>query len=209
MIQYRVVKRILDIILALVLLVVAFPLMVVTAIAIKLDTKGPILFKQRRPGQGNEIFTVYKFRTMIVETEKDQIKLSDMNRMTKIGAFLRKASIDELPQLFNIVRGEMSFIGPRPLLVQYIELYTHEQARRHDVKPGISGWAQVNGRNAISWEEKFRLDVWYVDHISLKLDIKIVGMTILNVLRRKDINISRKDTMPFFVGSKQSKNESQ
>ena len=140
---------------------------------------------------------------MITETERDGRPLSDIERMTKVGSFLRKTSIDELPQLFNIIRGEMSFIGPRPLLIQYLNYYTPEQMRRHNVTPGISGWAQVNGRNAISWEEKFRLDVWYVDNQSFWLDLKIFFLTIYNVLTGKGINNSADNTMPFFTGNKE------
>lgn len=192
----------LDFIFALALLIIASPIMLLAAIAIKLeDPKGPVLFKQKRPGKNAKIFTVYKFRTMQVETQKNGRPFTDMERITKVGSFLRKTSIDELPQLFNIIRGEMSFIGPRPLLVQYLELYTPEQMRRHEVTPGISGWAQVNGRNAINWEEKFKLDVWYVDNQSFLLDLKILLMTIYNVLKREGINNSQGDTMPYFTGS--------
>lgn len=199
---YLVVKRILDFIFAILLLIILSPIMIVAAIAIKIeDPKGPILFKQKRPGKNAKIFEVYKFRTMKVETEHDGVPLSDMERITKVGSFLRKTSIDELPQIFNILRGEMSFIGPRPLLVQYLKYYSKEQMRRHEVTPGISGWAQVNGRNAISWEQKFQYDVWYVDNISFKLDVKILWLTIYNVLKRKDIDNSQDDTMPFFTGS--------
>ncbi len=183
-----------------ILIVLLSPIMVLAAIAIKIESKGPVLFKQKRPGKDAKIFTIYKFRTMKVETEKDGKPLSDMERITKVGAFLRKMSIDELPQLFNILRGEMSFIGPRPLLVQYLEYYSPEQMRRHEVTPGISGWAQVNGRNAISWEEKFELDVWYVDNQSFFLDLKILWLTIYNVLSRRGINNSQDDTMPVFIG---------
>lgn len=198
----KYIKRILDFVFAVILLIITSPIMLLAAIAIKLeDPKGPVLFKQKRPGKNAKIFTVYKFRTMRVETEKDGKPLTDMERMTKVGSFLRKTSIDELPQLFNIIRGEMSFIGPRPLLVQYLEFYTPEQMRRHEVTPGISGWAQVNGRNAISWEEKFKLDIWYVDNQSFLVDFKILFMTIYNVLSRKGINNSQRDTMPLFVGS--------
>lgn len=198
----KYIKRMLDFIFALVLLIIASPIMLLAAIAIKLEApKEPVLFKQKRPGKNAKIFTVYKFRTMRVEIEKDGRTLTDMERMTKVGSFLRKTSIDELPQLFNIICGEMSFIGPRPLLAQYLELYTPEQMRRHEVTPGISGWAQVNGRNAISWEEKFKLDVWYVDNQSFLLDLKILLMTIYNVLKREGINNSQGDTMPYFTGS--------
>lgn len=176
--------------------------MLIAAIAIKIeDSKGPVLFKQEQPGKDAKIFEVYKFRTMRVETERNGKPLSDMERMTKVGLFLRKTSIDELPQLFNIIRGEMSFIGPRPLLVQYLQYYSPEQMRRHEVTPGISGWAQVNGRNAISWEEKFEHDVWYVENQSFLLDFKIFWLTIYNVVNRKDIDQSENDTMEDFMGS--------
>lgn len=198
---YLVVKKVLDFIFAMVLLIIVSPVMIIAAIAIKIeDPKGSALFKQKRPGKNSKIFRVYKFRTMKVETKRDGELLSDIERMTRTGSFLRKTSIDELPQLFNILRGEMSFIGPRPLLVKYLEYYSEEQIRRHEVTPGISGWAQVNGRNTISWEEKFKYDVWYVDHISIKVDLKIVGLTIYNVLNRKDINNSEGNTMPYFTG---------
>ena len=202
-IMYRkYVKRILDFVFAIILLIIASPIMFLAAIAIKLeDPKGPVLFKQKRPGKNTKIFTAYKFRTMRVETEKDGRRLTDMERITKVGSFLRKTSIDELPQLFNIIRGEMSFIGPRPLLVEYLEYYSPEQMRRHEVTPGISGWAQVNGRNAITWEEKFKHDVWYVENQSFLLDVKILFMTIYNVLKRDGINNNQKDTMPYFMGS--------
>lgn len=199
--SYRFVKRLMDTCLALVLLIIASPIMIMAVIAIKRDSKGPVLFKQARPGRHGQIFTVYKFRTMTLETDANGKLLPDMKRMTRLGSFLRKSSIDELPQLFNIIRGEMSFIGPRPLLVQYLEQYTPEQMRRHEVTPGISGWAQVNGRNTIGWDEKFQLDIWYVDHASLLLDLKIVFKTIQNVLRRSDINHSNGNTMPVFVRS--------
>ena len=200
----RYVKRVLDFIFAIILLIILSPIMSIAAIAIKIeDPKGPVLFKQKRPGKNSKIFEVYKFRTMRVETEQNGKPLSDMERMTKVGSLLRKTSIDELPQIFNIIHGGMSFIGPRPLLVQYLQYYSPEQMRRHEVTPGISGWAQVNGRNAISWEEKFEYDVWYVDHISLILDLKIFWLTIYNVINRKDINNSQGDTMPFFTRTKQ------
>lgn len=200
----RYIKRVLDLVLALVLVVLFSPVMLLAAIAIKIeDPSGPVLFKQKRPGKDAKIFTIYKFRTMRVETEKDGRPLSDMERLTKVGAFLRKSSIDELPQLFNIIRGEMSFIGPRPLLIEYLERYTPEQMRRHEVLPGISGWAQVNGRNAISWEEKFKYDVWYVDHLSFMLDLKIVLMTIYKVFKGEGINHSADNTMPLFTGKAQ------
>lgn len=197
----RYIKRILDFIFAIILLIILSPIMLIAAIAIKIeDPKGPILFKQKRPGKDANIFEVYKFRTMRTETEIDGRLLSDMERMTKVGSFLRETSIDELPQLFNIIYGNMSFIGPRPLLVKYLKYYSPEQMRRHEVTPGISGWAQVNGRNTISWEEKFKLDVWYVDNQSFSLDFKILCLTIYNVINRNGINNSKDDTMSDFKG---------
>ncbi|MEK4158207.1 sugar transferase [Paenibacillus sp. FSL R7-0048] len=199
---YLVVKKTLDWITACFLIILSSPIMLAATIAIKIGSKGPVLFRQKRPGKMGKIFTVYKFRTMSLETDQDGNLLPDILRMTRVGSFLRKCSIDELPQLFNILKGDMSFIGPRPLLVQYLKHYTPEQNRRHEVVPGISGWAQVNGRNTISWEEKFQYDVWYVDHISLSLDTKIVFKTIKNVLVREGINNSQNDTMPVFSNSR-------
>lgn len=167
--------------------------MLIAAIAIKIeDPRGPILFKQKRPGKDAKIFTVYKFRTMRVETEKDGRPLSDMERITKVGAFLRKTSIDELPQLFNIIRGEMSFIGPRPLLENYLPYYTEEEKKRHNVLPGITGWAQVNGRNLISWDDRLKLDIEYVDNISFLFDFKIFILTILKILKCENVVIREK-----------------
>lgn len=196
----KYVKRSIDIVGAFLLLFAAWPFMLIAAIAIKIaDPKGPVLFKQERPGKDEKIFKIYKFRTMQVAThDAEGNRLSDMERVTKIGKLLRKTSLDEFPQFFNVLKGDMSFIGPRPLLVQYLKHYNEEQRRRHNVRPGISGWAQVNGRNAISWEEKFKLDVWYADNISLKTDLKVLVKTIKNVLGSKDINNSEGDTMPFF-----------
>ncbi|GAA0176811.1 sugar transferase [Clostridium sediminicola] len=198
---YLIIKRIVDFIFALLLLIITLPIIVIASIAIKVESKGPILFKQKRPGKNSKIFTIIKFRTMIIEIEKSGKQLSDMQRITKVGYFLRKTSLDELPQLFNIIKGEMSFIGPRPLRISYLNFYSSEQNRRHEVTPGISGWAQVHGRNSISWKEKFKNDIWYVDHISLWVDIKIVLLTLKNVLTCKDINQSSNDTMEDFKGS--------
>lgn len=199
---YRKVKRLMDFIASLLLLILLSPVMAVVSVMIKSNHDYPVLFRQKRPGKNGEIFEVYKFRTMSTETERDGKPLSDMERITKIGSFLRKTSLDELPQFINVLKGDMSFIYLRPLLVSYLPLYTPEQARRHEVTPGISGWAQVNGRNAISWEEKFEHDVWYVDNQSFALDIKIFFMTIRNVLKSSDINSGDNDTMPVFTGSK-------
>ncbi len=195
---YIKIKSLIDFVLAIVMLIVLSPIMIITAILIKMTSKGPVLFKQKRPGKNCKIFTVYKFRTMITATKKKGKRLSDMERTTKLGKFLRKTSIDELPQLFNIIKGDMSFIGPRPLLVRYLPYYTKEQMRRHKVKPGISGLAQVNGRNAIGWEQKFKLDVWYVDNISFKLDLKIFFMTIEKIFKHEGINSSKQITMTYF-----------
>lgn len=201
--MYRYVKRVLDFIIALLMLVALSPLMLVSCILIKANNDGPILFKQKRPGKNGKIFTVYKFRTMSVKTHNDNGReLSDFERMTKIGNFLRKTSVDELPQLLNILKGDMSFIGPRPLLVEYLDLYTPEQMRRHNVAPGISGWAQVNGRNTLTWEKKFEYDVYYADNFSFILDMKIFWMTIANVLKQDGINSDEANTMEKFTGSR-------
>ena len=200
--MYKSVKRALDFVFSLFALIVFSPVMAVAAVLIKLDDGGPALFRQKRPGKDGRIFEVYKFRTMTVRTEDENDRpLSDMERMTKIGRFLRKTSIDELPQFINVFKGEMSFIGPRPLLCEYLELYSPEQARRHEVRPGISGWAQVNGRNAITWEEKFDYDVYYVDNISLSLDIKILVKTVVNVLKGTGVNSGEQNTMEKFKGT--------
>ena len=202
--MYKIFKRVTDFVLALAMLTVLSPLMIAAAILIKINRDGPVLFKQERPGLDGKIFTVYKFRTMSVRThDKSGRELADFERMTKVGSFLRKTSIDELPQLINILKGDMSFIGPRPLLTEYLELYTPEQMRRHEVRPGISGLAQVNGRNAISWEEKFRLDVEYVKSISLKTDVHIFFKTITNVLTQEGINSTDDNTMEKFTGTKE------
>ncbi len=195
---YIKIKRILDFILALTMLFFLSPLMIVVIILIKYSDKGSAFFKQERVGKDLKIFTVYKFRTMIIATSKNGKELSDMERLTKLGILLRKTSIDELPQLFNILKGDMSFIGPRPLLVRYLPYYNKEQIRRHEVTPGISGLAQVNGRNRLSWVERFSFDVYYVDNISFALDIKIFFMTIKKVFKREDINNSETNTMTYF-----------
>ena len=200
--MYRYVKRVFDFVIALIMLIVLSPLMLIASLLIKLNNDGPVFFKQKRPGKNGKIFTVYKFRTMSVKThDEDGRELSDFERMSKTGSLLRKTSVDELPQLINILKGEMSFIGPRPLLVEYLDLYTPEQMRRHEVAPGISGWAQVNGRNTLTWEEKFAYDVYYVDNLSLKLDLKIFFMTIMNVLKQDGINSDNANTMDKFTGT--------
>lgn len=198
MIRYCSVKRIIDLLLALFLLIICLPLMLLIAIFIKLDSKGPVIFKQKRVGKDNKIFTIYKFRTMITDTERNGRQLSDFERMTRIGRILRELSLDELPQLINIIKGEMSFVGPRPLLVEYLDYYDDYQLKRHKVLPGITGWAQVNGRNLLSWEERFKYDVWYVENMSFLLDLKIVFLTLVKVLKKEGINKNDHLTMPRF-----------
>ncbi|WAM35022.1 sugar transferase [Caldicellulosiruptor morganii] len=195
---YPTVKRVLDLIAAFILLIICLPIMLIIALLIKVDSKGPILYKQKRVGKDNKVFTIYKFRTMIVETNRDGRQLSDFERMTRLGRFLRLFSLDELPQLFNIIKGEMSFVGPRPLLVEYLEYYDEYQLKRHKVLPGITGWAQVNGRNLLSWEERFKYDVWYVENMSFMLDLKIILLTLIKVLKKEGVNSSDYLTMPRF-----------
>lgn len=196
----HVVKRVIDFLFALVLGIPAILIIGACYIAIKVTTTGPAFFVQERPGYKGKVFKIYKLRTMRVETEDNGKILTDAERITKVGRIIRACSFDELPQLLNVLKGEMSFIGPRPLLTQYLSLYTSEQMRRHDVLPGISGWAQVNGRNELSWEQKFERDVWYVDHISFTLDAKIFFMTLRNVLRHEGINAGVGETMAIFTG---------
>ncbi|MCI2236615.1 MAG: undecaprenyl phosphate N,N'-diacetylbacillosamine 1-phosphate transferase [Helicobacter sp.] len=195
------IKPILDFLLALFLILLFSPIILIVALLIRLKLGSPIFFIQERPGLNGKIFKIYKFRTMSNQRDSKGQLLSDELRLKGFGKFIRKSSLDELPQLFNVLKGEMSFVGPRPLLVEYLKLYNKEQARRHEVKPGITGWAQVNGRNAISWEEKFRLDVYYVKNISFGLDLKILYLTFFKVLKRKDINSSTNITMEKFKGN--------
>ena len=194
-----------DLLTAVLLAIVLSPLMLLSAILIAANRDGPVLFKQKRPGKNGKIFTVYKFRTMSTKLcDKNGRELSDFERMTKIGRILRKTSVDELPQLFNIIKGDMSFIGPRPLLIEYLDLYSPEQMRRHDVLPGISGWAQVNGRNTLTWDEKFSYDIYYVDHYGFLMDMKIFFKTIQNVIRQDGINSGKENTMEKFSGNKET-----
>ena len=195
-------KRILDFIFAIILGIPSLLIVGACYVAIKMTTKGPAFFVQERPGYKGKIFSIYKLRTMRVETEENGRALTDAERITKVGKIIRACSFDELPQLLNVLKGEMSFIGPRPLLAQYLPLYTPEQMRRHDVLPGISGWAQVNGRNELTWEQKFKRDVWYTDHICFALDLKIFFMTIRNILKRQGINAGVGETMEIFTGAK-------
>ena len=181
-------KRLFDLTFASFVLVSLLPFLLIIALLVRLLLGKPVFFRQRRPGLHNTPFTIYKFHTMTNERDEDGNLLPDADRLTNFGRFLRRTSMDELPELLNVLKGDMSIVGPRPLLMQYLERYTPEQARRHEVKPGITGWAQVNGRNAISWEDKFTLDVWYVDHQVLSLDIKIIGLTVWAILTRRGIN---------------------
>lgn len=194
-------KRILEWPLTLLALVVLSPLILLVSLLLWFSVGPPVVFRQRRPGYKGNPFTLHKFRTMRETRDPNDALLPDEERITRIGMFLRRFSLDELPELVNVLKGEMSLVGPRPLLMQYLERYTSEQARRHEVLPGITGWAQVNGRNALTWERKFSLDVWYVDHLSLKLDLHILGLTLWKVLRREGIGYEDAVSAPEFMGT--------
>jgi len=194
-------KSFLDFILSLFGLLFLLPIIVLIILLVRLKIGSPIFFKQARPGLNRKIFNMYKFRTMTNECDKDGNLLIDEVRLTKFGKFLRSTSLDELPGLWNVLKGDMSLVGPRPLLVEYLPLYSEKQSRRHEVRPGITGWAQVNGRNAISWDEKFDLDLWYVDNQSIWLDTKILWMTVKKVIVRDGISAKNQVTMPKFKGS--------
>jgi undecaprenyl phosphate N,N'-diacetylbacillosamine 1-phosphate transferase len=195
-------KSIFDKTLALFLIILFLPIYIVVSLLIYKKIGSPILFRQQRPGKDEKIFGIYKFRTMTNDKDENGVLLPDEKRLVGIGKFIRSTSLDELPQLFNVLKGEMSFVGPRPLLIEYLPLYNDKQKKRHDVLPGITGWAQVNGRNAISWEQKFDYDVWYVENQSFWLDIKILWLTFLKVIKRSDISSSTSATMEKFAGSK-------
>lgn len=194
-------KRAMDVILSGLALVLLAPLFAVLAVAVRVFLGSPVFFRQIRPGLGGRPFQLIKFRTMLDARDKEGRLLADAERMTRFGRLLRSTSLDELPELWNVLKGEMSLVGPRPLLMQYLERYSPEQARRHEVPPGLTGWTQVNGRNALRWEEKFALDVWYVDNRSLLLDIKILFMTVGQVLGRRGISAEGEETMPEFMGN--------
>jgi len=195
-------KRILDFFISLIVIICISPILLVVTIWLHFANKGAgAFFFQERPGKGAKIFKVIKFKTMTDERDADGNLLPDAQRLTKVGKFVRSTSIDELPQLINVLKGDMALIGPRPLLVKYLPLYSAEQARRHEVRPGISGWAQCHGRNAISWTEKFKLDVWYVDHCTLWTDVKVIWITVMKVLKRADISNDAAATMPPFNGN--------
>jgi sugar transferase EpsL len=195
------IKRVFDLFLVLLSLPLILPIYLLLVLLVLAKFNSPILFKQSRPGLHGKIFNIYKFRSMTNESDKEGVLLSDELRLTKFGKLLRSTSLDELPSLWNVLKGEMSLVGPRPLLVEYLPLYSSKQARRHEVKPGITGWAQVNGRNAISWDKKFDLDVWYADNQSTLLDIKILYMTIIKVITRSGISQDRQVTMEKFKGN--------
>ena len=195
-------KRLIDFIIVFCVLVVIWPILLIITLWLHFANKGAgAFFAQERPGKGGKVFKVIKFKTMTDERDADGNLLPDADRLTNVGRFVRSTSIDELPQLINVLKGDMALIGPRPLLVQYLPLYSKEQARRHDVRPGITGWAQVNGRNAISWTKKFELDVWYVDHCSFWLDVKIIFLTIKKVFVLEGISQEGQATMEFFSGN--------
>lgn len=193
-------KRFFDLALSVILLVALSPAMILTACLIRWKIGSPVLFRQTRPGLNGKPFTLYKFRTMTDERDAAGNLLSDEKRLTKTGRLIRKTSLDELPQLINVIKGDLSLVGPRPLLMEYIPLYTKRQWRRHEVKPGITGWAQINGRNKVTWEEKFELDVWYVDHRSFLLDLKILLLTVVKVLKSEGVSQDRHVTAEKFTG---------
>lgn len=199
--MYKKNKRIFDILVALIGLLFLSPIFLFVMIGLSIANKGKPFFLQKRPGKDEKIFRVIKFKTMNDRKDASGKLLPDAQRLTKVGKFVRSTSLDEIPQLLNVIKGDMSLIGPRPLLVQYLPLYNETQKRRHEVRPGITGWAQVNGRNAISWIEKFKLDVWYVDHCTLATDLKVIFITVKNVLMRKDINSKTASTMEAFTGN--------
>ncbi len=199
--MYKYIKRLLDLLLSLLAFIVLSPIMFIVAILVKIKLGSPVLFKQERPGLNGKIYTMYKFRTMKDAYDKDGNPLPDEVRMTSFGKTLRATSLDELPELINIIKGDMSIVGPRPLLVKYLPLYNEHQKHRHDVRPGFTGWAQVNGRNSISWEEKFDLDVYYVNHYNLLMDIKIILKTIIVVVKHDDVSSETSVTMEEFRGS--------
>ncbi len=201
----RFFKRALDYIISLFALILLSPLLLSIAILVRINIGSPVLFKQKRPGRNEKIFTLYKFRTMTDECDKNGELLPDELRLTKFGKWLRSTSLDELPELFNILKGDMSLVGPRPLLVEYLPLYNEEQRRRHEVRPGLTGFAQINGRNAISWEEKFRFDLQYVDNITFLQDLKIIFLTIIKVIIREGINSEGTVSMELFKGTNKEK----
>ena len=200
--MYRsIIKRSIDLVLVIIGLFVLMPLFLLLLVLLFFVNKGKPFFLQRRPGKNGKIFQIVKFKTMTDKKDANGELLPDFERMTLVGNVIRKYSLDEIPQLFSVLKGDMSLVGPRPLLEQYLPLYSKEQYRRHEVRPGITGWAQVNGRNSISWNEKFKLDIYYVDHLSFFLDLKIIGLTVVKVFKREGVNTSESDTMAVFNGN--------
>ncbi|WP_161890531.1 sugar transferase [Pontibacter russatus] len=197
----NLLKRILDVALAVVAIILLLPVFLLVAAGLAVANRGKVFFRQTRPGKGGRLFRIFKFKTMNDLTDEHGKLLPDELRLTPMGSFVRKTSLDEIPQIINVLKGDMSFVGPRPLLVEYLPLYNSTQLRRHEVRPGITGWAQVNGRNAISWEQKFTYDVWYVDHQSFALDLKILYKTLLKVMKREGISAQEHVTMPPFRGT--------
>jgi sugar transferase EpsL len=197
-------KRLFDLLLVLLSAWLWLPVLLIVALAVRLKLGAPVFFYQKRPGKNGVAFELIKFRTMTDAPDDRGNPLPDQERLTAFGRGLRSTSLDELPELLNVLKGDMSLVGPRPLLVQYLQRYSPEQARRHEVRPGLTGWAQVHGRNALSWEEKFKLDVWYVDHQSLWLDLRILGLTVWKILRQEGINAAGEATMPEFQGNQRS-----
>lgn len=200
----KYIKRGLDILLSALALIVLSPVLLVTAILVRTKLGSPVIFRQPRPGKDGKVFNLYKFRSMTDQRDENGELLPDEVRLTKFGRTLRSTSLDELPELLNILKGDMSIVGPRPLLVKYLPLYNEEQRHRHDVRPGLTGWAQANGRNALTWEEKFRLDVWYVQNLSFWVDVKTISLTVKNVLRREGISSGTAATMEEFRGTKET-----
>jgi lipopolysaccharide/colanic/teichoic acid biosynthesis glycosyltransferase len=196
------IKPVFDIVLAFLLSLLLLPIIFIIWFIVYIKFGSPVLYYQSRPGKNGKLFSIYKFRTMTNEKNSEGILLSDSERLTIFGQFLRKTSLDEIPQLFNVIKGDLSFVGPRPLLVEYLPLYNDLQKKRHNLKPGITGWAQVNGRNAITWEDKFRLDIYYIENVSFVLDMRILFKTFLRVIKRSDINNVHGETMEKFKGNK-------
>ena len=196
------IKSLIDILISFIIFVIVFPVLMIVSLFLFFANSGNPFFFQLRPGKNEKIFRIIKFKTMNDKKDSEGNLLTDAHRLTKIGKFVRKTSIDELPQLINVLKGDMSLIGPRPLLPEYLTLYNELQKKRHEVKPGITGWAQINGRNTISWEQKFEYDVWYVENISFKLDCKIIFCTLKKVIIRKDINLNNQVSSEYFLGNK-------
>ncbi|QIK61565.1 sugar transferase [Dysgonomonas sp. HDW5A] len=199
----NIFKPVLDLIFSLVAFIILLPMFLILILFFTIANNGKPFFFQTRPGKNNRVFKIVKFKTMNDRKDSNGNLLADEDRLTSIGRFVRKTSLDEIPQLLNVIKGDMSLVGPRPLLIEYLSLYDEDQVRRHEVRPGITGWAQVNGRNAISWQEKFRLDVWYVDHISLLLDIKIICLTIVKVFKSEGITSEKSVTIEKFEGNQE------